>query len=128
MSIAERPAKIEAIPLLAEVPVRILKLTLHRAAFEVMVTGEKKEEFRKGGKWILSRLFDKNMEAKEYDLIKFVNGYGSDKPFFTCRYAGYLDCYMPVTTRKYSNGLEVSGIGAGDFIIYCGEIVEVGNW
>lgn len=113
---------------LAEVPLKVLLLTLHRAAFEVMVTGEKKEEFRKGSQWIINRLFDKNMQAKEYDLIKFVNGYGSDKPFFTCRFEGFLDCYMPVATRKYSNGLIVSGIGKGDFIIYCGQIVEIGNW
>jgi len=34
---------------------------------------------------------------------------------------------MNATDRKYSNGLIVSGISKGDFIIYCGNIVEWGN-
>ncbi len=52
---------------------RILHLTLSKMPFEVMVTGEKSTEYREPSKWILSRL-----QGKDYDLIKFVNGYGSD--------------------------------------------------
>ena len=43
-----------------------------------MVTGEKREEFRVTSKWIESRLIDsKTGEDKVYDLVEFVNGYGS---------------------------------------------------
>jgi hypothetical protein len=101
---------------------RILHLTLSKIPFEVMVTGEKQEEFRKNSDWIRSRLFE-----KEYDYIKFANGYGSDKPYFICKYEGFMECYMNVAERKYSNGLSITGIGKGDFIIYCGDIVERGN-
>jgi hypothetical protein len=104
-----------------------LHLTLSKQPFEVMLTGEKKEEFRKGGDWIRSRLFDKIGKDKEYKYIKFVNGYGNDKPYFICEYKGFLECYMDVAERKYLNGLIVSDIGKGDFIIYLGDIIERGN-
>ena len=106
---------------------RLLHLSLKKEPFDVMVTGEKQEEFRKNSDWIRSRLFDKNGNEKEYDYIKFVNGYGADKPYFICKYEGFMECYMNVAERKYSNGLSITGIGKGDFIIYCGEIIEIRN-
>lgn len=106
---------------------KILHLSLSKLPFDVMVTGEKKEEFRKGCSWIRSRLIDKQGTARMYDYIKFVNGYGSYKPYFICEFLGSLECYLPVSPRTYSNGLVVEGIGKGDFIIYCGDIVERGN-
>lgn len=106
---------------------KILHLTLSKKPFEVMVTGEKNEEFRVGSDWIRSRLIDKKDKWKNYDAIKFVNGYGKDKPYFICKYDGFMECYMDVAIREYSNGLKVEGIGKGDFIIYCGEIIEKGN-
>lgn len=106
---------------------KILHLTLNKIAFEVMVTGEKVEEFRKNSDWIRTRLFDRTGKEKRYDYIKFVNGYGKDKPYFICEYVDFLEAYMPISERRYSNGLVVSGLGKGDFIIYCGDIVEKGN-
>lgn len=105
---------------------KILHLSLKKQWFDLMVTGEKYEEFREGNDWIRSRLFDKWYNEKEYDVIKFVNGYGSDKPYFICEYKGFMECYMDVK-RKYSNGSTIEGIGKGDFIILCGEIIEKGN-
>jgi hypothetical protein len=107
---------------------RTLYLTLSKIPFDVMVTGEKGEEFRKYSKWIESRLIDtETWVSKKYDFIKFVNGYGKDKPYFICKFDGFIQCYMDVKSRKYSNGLIVSGIGKYDFIIYLGEIIEKGN-
>lgn len=106
---------------------RLLHLSLKKDPFAVMVTGEKQEEFRQNSDWIRSRLFDKENNEKEYDYIKFVNGYGADKPYFICKYEGFMECYMDVAERNYSNGLSISGIGKGDFIIYCGEVIESGN-
>ena len=105
----------------------ILYLSLKQKPFEIMVTGEKKEEFRKFSEWIWNRLFDHNGNEKKYDFIKFVNGYGNNRPYFICEFEGILSCYLPVKERVYSNGLKVSGIGKGDFIIYLGQIVEIGN-
>jgi hypothetical protein len=106
---------------------KTLFLSLKKLPFDVMATGEKKEEFRKNSNWIRSRLFDKSNNEKKYKYIKFVNGYGKNKPYFICEYEGFLECYMNAADRKYSNGLIVSGISIGDFIIYCGKIVEWGN-
>ena len=107
---------------------KILHLTLNKEAFEVMVTGEKQEEFRKHSVWIESRLYNRNTwKEKEYDVIRFANGYGKDKPYFICEYLGFDVPYMNVTPRKYSNGLEVDNIGKGDFVILCGKITEKGN-
>ena len=47
-----------------------LKLSINKKAFDVMVTGEKTEEFRDESKWIMSRL------KKDYDFVQFTNGYG----------------------------------------------------
>jgi len=107
---------------------KTLKLTLSKAPFEVMVTGEKKEEFREGGSWIRSRLFNKDDTEREYDLIEFTNGYGAHRPSFTCKFDGFVECYMNVATREYSNGLKVEGIGKGDFVILCGEVTEIRNY
>lgn len=105
----------------------ILHLTLSKKPLDVMVTGEKKEEFRINSDWIRSRLYNKDGTEKKYDFIKFTNGYGNHRPYFICKYIGFIECYMDVAARVYSNGLKVEGIGKGDFIIFCGEIIEKGN-
>ena len=47
-----------------------------------MKDGFKKIEFREPSEWILSRLIDKNGDAKKYDLIEFKNGYSNKKASF----------------------------------------------
>lgn len=99
---------------------KILNLSLKRELFEVMVTGEKCTEYRKPSRWILSRLI-----GKEYDLIKFVNGYGNDRPYFIAEYNGWgfeLFGYK----SEYSNGLTVN-CERGTVKIYVGAIIEVKN-
>jgi len=56
--------------------VRALKLRLKREPFEVMVAGDKHEEFRLQSDWIESRLYSKDGSPREYDQIEYVNGYG----------------------------------------------------
>ena len=63
--------------------VRVLHLTLKKEWFDLMISGKKRVEYRKPSKWIISRL------EKEYDVIRFTNGYGSDKPYFVCEYKGF---------------------------------------
>ena len=99
---------------------KILHLSLKKEPFEVMVTGEKKHEFRKNSRWINSRLY-----GKSYDVVKFVNGYGSDKPYFIAEYLGY-DRVKYIHQHYYSNGLVVTCFN-GDFVINLGKIIEKGN-
>lgn len=99
---------------------RILHLTLSKMPFDVMVTGEKSTEYREPSKWILSRL-----HGKDYDLIKFVNGYGSDKPYFIAKFRGWEIETNPYSV-DFSNGLKVT-TKKGTVKIYAGEIIERGN-
>lgn len=99
---------------------RILHLSLKKQPFEVMVTGEKTQEYRFPSGWIMSRL-----KGKEYDYVKFVNGYGKDKPYFICEYKGWniSNTYIELI---YSNRLQVFS-DKGDIVIDLGKVVEKGN-
>lgn len=105
---------------------KTLFLTLHKKAFDVMVIGEKTDEYRKRSQWMLSRLFDqKTLIEKKYSHIHFTHGYGSDKPYFIVelkfwKYARHM-CSI-----GYSNGLSVV-IEQGDIIFRLGKIIETGN-
>ena len=106
---------------------RILHLSLKKQPFEVMVKGEKKEEYRKDTKWIRSRLFDKQGFWRDYDYVKFVNGYGSDKPYFIVSFLGAKqNKNISKESIHFSNGLRVD-IENSDFIISTGNIIEIGN-
>ena len=86
-----------------------------------MVTGEKDREYRRPSKWILSRLFN-----KEYDVVEFTNGYGKDKPRFTCEFLGWE--YSPVDRYlAFTNGLLVD-VKAGDIVINLGKVISVENY
>ena len=98
---------------------KILYLTLKKPQFQVTFSREKQIEYRRYGDWINSRLLDKS-----YDLIKFTNGYGLDKPFFICKFLGWE--YSKAGVFNYSNGLEVV-VNEGDIAIKLGKIIESGN-
>jgi signal peptidase I len=103
-----------------KVEMKVLRLTLHKKAFDVMVTGEKMMEFRKPTKWIMSRL-----EGKHYDIVEFTNGYGADRPRFTCEYKEYT--YSALQVRySYSNDLSVN-VSTGDVVIHLGKIISKQN-
>jgi hypothetical protein len=63
---------------------RVLRLTLKRKWFDMIARGEKREEYRTPGKWILSRL-----EGKEYDRVEFKNGYDKNVPTMEVEYLGW---------------------------------------
>ena len=105
-----------------------LRLSLKKAAFDVMVTGEKKIEYRKGSKWMKSRLFNKDGSRKEYDNVIFTNGYKSDSPFFIANYQGFeIEKDGWDNNTPYSNGLVVGRVEVGDFKIRLGSVFFTGN-
>lgn len=63
---------------------RILRLTLKRKWFDMIASGEKKEEYRNPSLWILSRI-----KGKTYDVVEFRNGYAADSPIVRCEYKGW---------------------------------------
>ncbi len=64
---------------------RVLRLTLKRKWFDMIASGEKKEEYRDPGQWIKSRVND----LKEYDAVEFRNGYQPNAPTVLVEYLGF---------------------------------------
>ena len=63
---------------------KILHLNLYRKYFDAIVNGTKTIEYRdKTDYW------KKRIEGKEYDIIKFRNGYAKDAPTMLVEYNGY---------------------------------------
>lgn len=63
---------------------RVLRLTLKRKWFDMIASGEKKEEYREPKAWIFARL-----AGKEYDVVEFANGYGPNVPTVEVEYRGW---------------------------------------
>ena len=103
----------------------ILHLTIKKEPFEVMVTGEKQEEYRSPTEWITSRLFDKDGNPKKFDRIRFTNGYNKKQPYFECKHINTRvhDNLLPDEYRAYENGLKVT-IKGGDIIIELGKVLK----
>lgn len=101
---------------------KVLHLSLKKEPFDVMVTGEKNQEFRKPTQWIKSRLFNKDGTPKKYDVVKFVNGYGKDKPQFVCEYNGFEILHGPLPDLTYSNGFYLPSQPTGTIMIRLGAI------
>jgi hypothetical protein len=102
-----------------------LNLTLKKAPFDVMVTGEKSYEIRAKSKWINSRLFQKDDAPKKYDYVKFTNGYGKNKPYFIAEFKGFKAC-RPHIDYTFSNGFHLETYGEL-WYIELGKIIEIGN-
>ena len=63
---------------------KILHLNLYRKYFDAIVNGTKTIEYRdKTDYW------KRRIEGKEYDIIKFRNGYAKDAPTMLVEYNGY---------------------------------------
>ena len=104
---------------------KVLFLSLYKKAFDVMVTGEKSDEFRTPSKWIKSRLLNKDGSVRKYDLVKFINGFGDHRPFFVVEYEELCTLAENITL-KYSNGLSID-LQEGDYVIRLGDVIEKGN-
>ena len=101
---------------------KILHLTLKKKWFDLILLGKKKIEYRQIKKHWNKRLWDSdNMTIIKYDLIKFVNGYGKDKPFMIVEFNNcfHSDKFPP------ENGEDLGG--KPHFAIVLGAILETGN-
>ena len=97
-----------------------LHLTLTKHWFLLILKLIKRTEYRSLKPQWISRLLNPDGSHKEYDVIKFVNGYGKHRPYMIVEFKGFckaIDC--PPT-----NGEEVF---PSDFAIHLGEILETGN-
>lgn len=69
---------------------RVLHLTLKKKWFDMIASGVKKEEYRETKPY-----WDKRLLGKDYDVIRFRNGYAKDSPTMTVEYKG-LDVALGV--------------------------------
>lgn len=60
----------------------------------MILRGEKLEEYRQMTDYWKKRLFEKDGTPKQYDIIRFTNGYGRHLPSFEIEYKG-IDSGMP---------------------------------
>ena len=63
---------------------KILHLNLYRKYFDAIVNGTKVFEYRQKTDY-----WKKRIEGREYDIIKFRNGYATDAPTMLVEYNGY---------------------------------------
>ena len=64
---------------------KILTINIKRKYFDLIKNGKKKEEYRLIKKYWIDRL-----ENKEYDFIRFQNGYNRDSEKFIIEYLGIV--------------------------------------
>ena len=75
---------------------KTLKFTLDKEWFDMILSGEKKEEYREIKQHWTSRLYVRKKEnndisyneKKNFEFIEFRNGYGADKPFAIFEFKG----------------------------------------
>jgi ASC-1-like (ASCH) protein len=68
----------------------ILHLTLHKKWFDEIKSGHKKIEYRE-----IKPYWNRRLENRRYDYIKFRNGYQSTSPVMT------VECYGIEKTNQY---------------------------
>lgn len=60
---------------------RILHLTLKKKWFDMILSGEKKEEYREKKPYWINRLTTSNgVVFRHFDIVQFTNGYASNAP------------------------------------------------
>ena len=75
---------------------KILHLNLYRKYFDAIADGTKTIEYRdKTDYW------KKRIEGREYDIIKFRNGYAKDAPTMLVEYKGYNIGFNVLCEEKY---------------------------
>lgn len=99
----------------------MLKLTLDGVWFDIMVTGQKGNEFRKPSEWMMSRLFTLG-KKRDYDLIKFSHGYQKGSAWFICEYKGF---FFAQSDHSVKYGNLVVHVSKGDIVIKLGQILKV---
>jgi hypothetical protein len=99
--------------------VSTIKLSLRKEAFQQVLSGKKKYEYRDVSEWIESRLLKDNTWRK-YEFIEFTNGYGYHKPWLKCRFKG-------VSVMKRGETLGGFKCAAKTYAIRLGEIIQTRN-
>ena len=101
---------------------KVLTLTLKKEWFDLIKSGNKTSEYREHKKHWISRLIKNNRKVK-FDKIKFINGYGSDKPYMIVEFRGLM---ISKGQNIYAKNGEAIDNDLEYFIILLGNILECG--
>lgn len=85
----------------------------------MILSGEKKEEYREIKGYWMKRLFDKEGEPIRFDIVRFKNGYGKNSPVMDVAYKG-VDIKEPI--GKWSGNAK-----GRHYAIYLGNILSTSN-
>ena len=104
-----------------------LKLTLHREPFELILSGEKKKEFRNDSTsgWMRKKLFKPDGSSKHFNFVEFTNGYGRTRPWMKVEYKGFQE--VTCVFKRYSTGLTININNKNTFVIQLGKVVATRN-
>ena len=102
---------------------RILQLTLKKKWFDLIASGEKVFEYREYKPHWMSRLLGKS-GTRNYDEVRFTNGYGSHRPYIRAEFIG-----MAIMDGKYCEPENDEQLEAEQkyFVIGLGKVLEIGN-
>ena len=100
----------------------VLKLTLKKKWFDMIASGEKKEEYREIKDYWTERLISdtKGSMFRHFNTILFTNGYGKHRPAIEVKCKGI----------RLGTGKEYWGAMAGEeyFVIQLGEVIRKVNF
>lgn len=65
-----------------------LHLTLKKEWFDLIASGEKKEEYREIKSYWLKRFTDQGSSFRHWDIVAFRNGYAKESPIIYCVFKG----------------------------------------
>ena len=82
-----------------------LVMILKKEPYQVMVSGEKNEEFRENTAYWRSRLYEKDETPKKFSYVEFSNGYQKNRPQFMVEFKGIE--IIDEVDRSYSTGFKV---------------------
>ena len=108
---------------------KVLRLTLKKKWFDLIVDGKKKFEYREAKPYWRARLQVKNAAgyyggSRHFDEIRFENGYGRYVPFCRVEFNGDALIYGRDCEPENGEPLERDELY---FVIALGNILEVGN-
>lgn len=96
---------------------RVLHLTLKKKWFDLILSGEKKEEYREIKPYWAKRFKD-FLIKKPFDAIKFKNGYAKDAPAILVELKGIN---FGISKHEWSDSAYLC------YVLTLGEIIETSN-
>jgi hypothetical protein len=98
---------------------KVLHLTLKKKWFDMIASGEKKEEYRELKGYWMKRLLNQHGDSyKTFDIIRFKNGYSQNAPAMDVECKGI----------KVGDGNPKWGCNKRTFIIMLGKIISITNY